>query len=88
MSDLKAALEQARAGGPSRHREKSAEQGKLPVRERVTRLLDPESFDEEALLASWETEGLGAEGVVTPYDERGAVESAKGHSASHSGVRD
>ncbi len=30
----------ALAGGPERHREKSAEQGKLPVRERVARLLD------------------------------------------------
>src|SRR3989440_8197355 len=58
-------MSRALAGGPERHREKAAEQGKLPVRERVTRLLDPESFDEEALLASWETEGLGAEGVVT-----------------------
>jgi acetyl-CoA carboxylase carboxyltransferase component len=65
MSDLKAALEQARAGGPSRHREKSAEQGKLPVRERVERLVDPGSFAEEALLANWEQEGLGADGVVT-----------------------
>jgi acetyl-CoA carboxylase carboxyltransferase component len=53
------------AGGPERHREKAAEQGKLPVRERVGRLLDPESFAEEGLLASWELEGQGAEGVVT-----------------------
>ena len=41
-----------------------AEQGKLPVRERVERL-DPESFAEEALLANWDQEGLGADGVVT-----------------------
>src|SRR2546427_1626504 len=65
MSDLKEALERARAGGPERHREKSAQQGKLPVRERVERLLDPGSFAEEALLASWESEGVGADGVVT-----------------------
>ena len=31
-----------------RHHEKTAEQGKLPVRERVERLVDPESFAEEA----------------------------------------
>jgi acetyl-CoA carboxylase carboxyltransferase component len=53
------------SGGPERHHRKTAEQGKLPVRERVTRLVDPESFAEEALLANWEQEGLGADGVVT-----------------------
>ncbi len=35
------------------------------MRERVTRLLDPDSFAEEGLLAGWEQDGLGAEGVVT-----------------------
>ncbi|HEX8065878.1 MAG TPA: acyl-CoA carboxylase subunit beta [Thermoleophilaceae bacterium] len=65
MSDLKDALERARSGGPPRHREKSAQQGKLPVRERVARLVDPDSFAEEALLANWEEEGFGADGVVT-----------------------
>ncbi len=65
MSDLKEALERARAGGPQRHREKSAQQGKLPVRERVARLVDTDSFAEEALLANWEEEGFGADGVVT-----------------------
>jgi acetyl-CoA carboxylase carboxyltransferase component len=65
VSSLEHALEQARAGGPQRHRDKSAEQGKLPVRERVERLVDPGSFAEEALLANWEQDGLGADGVVT-----------------------
>src|SRR5918999_1273361 len=59
------AFERAYAGGPERHKEKSAQQGKLPVRERVARLLDEGSFTEEALLANWEQEGLGADGVVT-----------------------
>src|SRR5687767_13285243 len=59
------AIEAAPAGGPERHHSKTAEQGKLPVRERVARLVDPESFAEEALLANWEQEGLGADGVVT-----------------------
>ncbi|MET0760995.1 MAG: acyl-CoA carboxylase subunit beta [Thermoleophilaceae bacterium] len=59
------ALEAALSGGPERHHAKVAEQGKLPVRERVERLVDPESFAEEALLASWDAEGLGADGVVT-----------------------
>jgi propionyl-CoA carboxylase beta subunit len=65
MSDLKDALDQARAGGPARHHEKSEQQGKLPVRERVERLLDPGSFSEDGLLANWEQEGFGADGVVT-----------------------
>jgi len=59
------AFERAYAGGPERHHEKSAQQGKLPVRERVALLLDDGSFAEDALLASWEGEGLGADGVVT-----------------------
>ena len=50
-SDLERALEDALAGGPERHHRKTAEQGKLPVRERVARLVDAESFAEEALLA-------------------------------------
>jgi acetyl-CoA carboxylase carboxyltransferase component len=59
------AAARARAGGPARHQEKELERGKLPVRERVARLLDPGSFTEDGLLASWEEDGLGAEGVVT-----------------------
>src|SRR5213595_223647 len=65
MTDLQDALEAALSGGPARHHEKSEQQGKMPVRERVARLLDPESFAEEALLANWELDGLGADGVVT-----------------------
>jgi len=59
------AVRRALAGGPERHREKAAEQGRLPVRDRVARLLDSGSFSEEGLLANWEQEGLGADGVVT-----------------------
>jgi acetyl-CoA carboxylase carboxyltransferase component len=62
---LDEATAQARAGGPERHRARAAEQGKLPVRERVERLLDAGSLVEDGLLASWEADGLGAEGVVT-----------------------
>src|ERR671923_788002 len=62
---LQEALAAALGGGPERHHQKTAEQGKLPVRERVARLVDRESFAEEALLANWEQEGLGADGVVT-----------------------
>ena len=62
---LAGAVERALAGGPERHRDKALEQGKLPVRERVARLLDEGSFAEEALLANWQEDGLGADGVVT-----------------------
>jgi acetyl-CoA carboxylase carboxyltransferase component len=65
VTDIRPALEAALAGGPDRHHEKTAKQGKLPVRDRVARLLDPSSFAEEALLANWDQEGLGADGVVT-----------------------
>src|ERR1700759_1832198 len=65
MSDFHDALEAALAGGPQRHHEKTAGQGKLPVRERVARLVDPGSLSEEGLLANWDAEGLGADGVVT-----------------------
>jgi methylmalonyl-CoA decarboxylase subunit alpha len=65
MADLRGASERAHAGGPERHHGKAREQGKLPVRERVALLLDEGSFAEEALLANWDGEGLGADGVVT-----------------------
>ncbi len=65
MTDVQDAEARALAGGPDHHRAKAAEQGKLPVRDRVERLLDPSSFAEDGLLASWEQEGLGAEGVIT-----------------------
>ncbi len=65
MSALEDAASRALAGGPERHREKAVEQGKLPVRERVALLLDAGSFSEEALLANWQEDGLGADGVVT-----------------------
>jgi acetyl-CoA carboxylase carboxyltransferase component len=65
MTGFAQALEAALSGGPERHHEKTAEQGKLPVRERVERLVDPGSFVEEGLLANWEQDGLGADGVVT-----------------------
>src|SRR3954468_7658478 len=65
MTDVRSALDRALSGGPERHRAKAAEQGKMPVRERVARLLDEGSFVEEALLANWHEDGLGADGVVT-----------------------
>jgi acetyl-CoA carboxylase carboxyltransferase component len=69
VTDLPEAGARALAGGPERHREKAREQGKLAVRERVALLLDEGSFAEEALLANWEGDGLGADGVVTGVGE-------------------
>jgi acetyl-CoA carboxylase carboxyltransferase component len=69
MSSFEQARERALAGGPERHREKAIEQGKLPVRERVGLLLDDGSFAEEAMLANWDQEGLGADGVLTGVGE-------------------
>jgi acetyl-CoA carboxylase carboxyltransferase component len=65
VTDVHTAFDRARAGGPPRHHDKAAEQGKMPVRDRVARLLDDSSFVEDALLANWDGEGLGADGVVT-----------------------
>src|SRR3954465_12710348 len=61
---VKEAFDRAYLGGPERHRDKAIDQGKLPVRERVARLLDDGSFAEGALLANWGGGGLGADGVV------------------------
>jgi acetyl-CoA carboxylase carboxyltransferase component len=69
VSSLSDATGRALGGGPERHREKALEQGKLPVRERVALLLDERSFSEEALLANWLHDGLGADGVVTGVGE-------------------
>jgi methylmalonyl-CoA decarboxylase subunit alpha len=65
MSALEDATERALSGGPERHREKASVQGKLGVRERIALLVDEGSFAEEALLANWQEDGLGADGVVT-----------------------
>jgi methylmalonyl-CoA decarboxylase subunit alpha len=65
LTDLHEAAARALAGGPERHREKAIEQGKLPVRERIGLLVDEGSFAEEGLLANWQEDGLGADGVVT-----------------------
>jgi acetyl-CoA carboxylase carboxyltransferase component len=69
VSNLSDATERALGGGPERHRDKALEQGKLPVRERIALLLDDGSFAEEALLANWHEDGLGADGVVTGVGE-------------------
>jgi acetyl-CoA carboxylase carboxyltransferase component len=63
--DLKARTARARAGGSAKYREKLAREKKLPVRERLTRLLDPGWEVEDGLLAHGDEEGFAADGVVT-----------------------
>src|SRR5271154_2964688 len=52
-------------GGAAKYHEKNAEHGKLFVRERVARLVDPGSFIEEGILANHAEPDLPADGVVT-----------------------
>jgi len=54
-----------RAGGRPQAHEKAREQGKLFCRERIARLLDEDSFVEDALFANANDAGLPADGVVT-----------------------
>ncbi|MGI8608493.1 MAG: acyl-CoA carboxylase subunit beta [Candidatus Dormibacteria bacterium] len=56
--------DKALAGG-QKHREKLAEQNKLPVRERLDLLLDAGSFVEDGLFANVLADDLPADGVVT-----------------------
>jgi 3-methylcrotonyl-CoA carboxylase beta subunit len=66
--ELKDRLSRVRAGGGEKYRRRQEEQGKLFVRERIERLLDPGSpFLELSALAAWDmydNEGPGA-GIVT-----------------------
>jgi acetyl-CoA carboxylase carboxyltransferase component len=64
-SDVKNLLAQAQAGGSQKYHEKNAAEGKLFARERLARLLDPDSFVEDGALANSLAEGLPADGVVT-----------------------
>ena len=52
-------------GGEAKYHQKNAEQGKLFARERIARLLDADSFVEDAQLANAEAEGLPSDGVIT-----------------------
>ena len=68
MSDherFRKAADAALQGGPIRHRDRLAEMGKLPVRERVALLCDQGSFVEDALLANALGDELAADAVVT-----------------------
>src|SRR5215831_5756198 len=68
VAELRERLARAREGGGSRYLQRHREQGKLPVRERIDRLLDPGSpFLELSPLAAsdmYDNEAPGA-GIVT-----------------------
>ena len=67
-AELRERLTLARAGGGEQYQQRHREQGKLFVRERIDRLLDPGSpFLEIAPLAAWEMYdgGAPAAGIVT-----------------------
>jgi methylmalonyl-CoA decarboxylase subunit alpha len=62
---LDEALARVRKGGAARYHQKNTEHGKLFARERVARLVDEESFLEDAALANNLDPELPADGVVT-----------------------
>jgi acetyl-CoA carboxylase carboxyltransferase component len=65
-ADARERNERARRGGPERARAKLESQHKLPVRERIARLLDPGcALVEDGLLANNGEAELAADGVVT-----------------------
>ena len=63
--DLLQRMEAIRRGGQEKYHQKLREEGKLFVRERLARLLDPGSMVEDGLLARAADEGLPADAVVT-----------------------
>jgi len=68
MAEYRQRMALARAGGGAKYLARHREQGKLPVRERIERLLDPQSpFLELSPLAAWalyDNEAPGA-GIIT-----------------------
>ncbi|UCE86581.1 MAG: acyl-CoA carboxylase subunit beta, partial [Deltaproteobacteria bacterium] len=63
--DVRARLDEIRRGGDPRYHAKAAEQGKRFCRDRLARLLDPDSFVEDAAFANSLAGDLPADGVVT-----------------------
>lgn len=63
--EVRAKLERIRRGGEPRYHEKARAEGKLFCRERLARLLDADSFVEDAAFANSLAGDLPADGVVT-----------------------
>ncbi len=60
----RAKIEEVHAGGAAKYHTANAEKGKLFVRERLVRLLDPETFVEDGMFANILAGDLPADGVV------------------------
>ncbi|MEZ4408773.1 MAG: acyl-CoA carboxylase subunit beta [Polyangiales bacterium] len=67
MSDdkLREVLDRVSRGGAEKYHQKNSREGKLFARERIARLVDPDSFIEDAALANNGEADLPADGVIT-----------------------
>jgi methylmalonyl-CoA decarboxylase subunit alpha len=63
--EVLAKIEQIKQGGPERYRQRVKAEGRLLVRERLTRLLDPGFGVEDGIFADATDEGNPADGVIT-----------------------
>ena len=68
---LRARRARIREGGAPKYHAKNAETGKLFARERIARLLDPDSFVEDGTFANAADPELPADGVVTGLGKMG-----------------
>ena len=85
VADLRARTAEARQGGGPRYLERHRAQGKLPVRERIDKLLDPGSpFLELSPLAASDLYDNEAPAATSPVRERSSSTSACMRSARRS----
>jgi acetyl-CoA carboxylase carboxyltransferase component len=63
--EILAKIDQIKQGGPERYRQRAKAEGRLLVRERLSRLLDPGFGVEDGLFADATDEGNAADAVVT-----------------------
>jgi acetyl-CoA carboxylase carboxyltransferase component len=66
-ADLNALRERVLKGGDAKYHEKNAAIGKLFARDRIAKLLDPDSWVEDGLFANARAADLPADGVVTGF---------------------
>ncbi|MFS0644417.1 acyl-CoA carboxylase subunit beta [Siminovitchia sp. 179-K 8D1 HS] len=64
-------MERIQQGGAPKYHEQNEKRRKLFVRDRLKRLLDADSFLEDAMFANCEADGLPADGVVTGLGKMG-----------------
>jgi acetyl-CoA carboxylase carboxyltransferase component len=66
-SELKALKDRIHKGGGPKYHEKNKEVGKFFARERIQKLIDPDTFVEEGTFANCLAEDLPADGIVTGF---------------------